>query len=852
MTRTTLVDLFRDLEARRGDFLVYDDGYRVRRHTYAAVARAARGFARRLADAGIRQHDKLILWGENRPEWIVCYWGAVISGVVVVPIDYRASAEFLAKVAAIVGARAILKGEEVAAHAVPDRPDALVWQLADVDWHADGLMPAVEVSRDDLAQIVFTSGATAEPKGVVIRHRNILANVVPVEREILKYKKYARPFLPLRFLNLLPLSHLFGQSMATNIPPMVDGTVVFMRSFNPYDIVRIVKTWRISVIVCVPKILEVLKEHALRIEPLAADTPEARLSIPMRWWRYRRIHRELGLKFWAFVVGAAPLPAALEAFWKQLGFVVIQGYGLTETAPIVTLNHPFKTTSGSVGTPIAGVEVRIAEDGEILVRGENVTTGYYQGAGGAGGAEGAGAAGATGAPGPGGAEGRTLDAEGWLHTGDIGEQDAEGRIYIKGRKKEMIVTPEGLNVFPDDVERALDAEPGVIESAVVARIADGAERVHAVLVLAPGVSPDAVVSRANQRLQDHQRVRSFSVWSAGPLPRTEGTKKLKRQAIRDWVASGADPAAPTPGDDPVAAILAKFAGGRTMAADTSLDDLGLSSLDRVELMVALEDRLQTRVDEARFASARTIGELTALLDTPPADAALVEPVNFPSWNRRPLVGVIRRLSLATWILPLARVFAWLRVEGRDHLHELEGPVVFAANHQSHFDVPVILAALPGHWRQMVAPAMAKEFFTAHFFPEGEPWRRVFSRRLNYYLASFFFNAFPLPQREAGARQTLRYIGEIAGDGFSVLIFPEGVRSDTGEITSFRGGIGMIGARLDLPVVPVRIDGVHKILHVSSRMARPGKVTVRFGPPMRLKGDDYAALARQVEDAVRAL
>jgi len=305
-------------------------------------------------------------------------------------------------------------------------------------------------------------------------------------------------------------------------------------------------------------------------------------------------------------------------------------------------------------------------------------------------------------------------------------------------------------------------------------------------------------------------------------------------------------------DDPVAALIERFAGGRTVDATTSLDDLGLSSLERVELMVALEDRLQTRVDEAQFASARTIADVRALIDRAPDQPDVTEPVSFPSWNRHPLVAVIRRTSLATWILPLARVFAWITVNGRAHLDTINGPVVFAVNHQSHFDVPVVLAALPGHLRKTVAPAMAKEFFKAHFFPEGEPWRRVLTRRLNYYLAAFFFNAFPLPQREAGARQTLRYIGEVTGDGFSVLIFPEGVRSETGEIAAFRGGIGMIASRLGLPVVPVRIDGVHRILPTKSRMARPGRVSVTFGAPMHLKGDDYAALARNVENAVRAL
>ena len=247
------------------------------------------------------------------------------------------------------------------------------------------------------------------------------------------------------------------------------------------------------------------------------------------------------------------------------------------------------------------------------------------------------------------------------------------------------------------------------------------------------------------------------------MPRTEGTRKLKRQAIREWVSSGARPSTTTrEQEDPVAALVARFAGGRAVGADTSLADLGLSSLERVELMVALEDRLQSRVDESRFAAAKTIGELTALLQETSTQPEVVEPVDFPSWNRTPLVGLIRRLSLATWILPLARSFAWISRRWSRAPRAIRGPVVFAANHQSHFDVPVILAAMPGHVRKTVAPAMSKEFFKAHFFPEGHTRRQVFIKRLNYYLAAFFFNAFPLPQREAGARQTLRYIGEVTG------------------------------------------------------------------------------------------
>ena len=216
---------------------------------------------------------------------------------------------------------------------------------------------------------------------------------------------------------------------------------------------------------------------------------------------------------------------------------------------------------------------------------------------------------------------------------------------------------------------------------------------------------------------------------------------------------------------------------------------------------------------------------------------------------------LRRISLPTWILPLQRIFIRLTVVGREHLDAIRttgAPVVFAANHQSHMDVPVMMLAMPARLRYRVAPAMAKEFFRPHFFPAEFPRKKVFWNSVWYYLACMFFNAFPLPQREAGTRQTLRYIGEVLHDGYSVIIFPEGERHREGEIAPFRGGVGMIGARLGVPVVPVRIEGLDKVLHPKMRWPKKGPVTVSFGAPMRLEGDDYQGLARQVGEEVRKL
>jgi long-chain acyl-CoA synthetase len=845
MRRETLLDFFDDLARLDGDFLVYDDGYRSRTWTYAEVGRGARAFAARVRRANIRKGEKVVVWSENRPEWVVALWGCLIEGVILVPVDYRSSPAFLRRVQHIVSARAVLVGHDVELPAEDDPTP--VWPLVEVcepgGEAADAGGSAASIARDDVAEIIFTSGATAEPKGVIITHRNILANIVPIEREMVKYRKYARPFMPIRFLNLLPLSHMFGQAMATFVPPMLNGVVVFERGYNPQEIVRQIRTRRISVLVCVPKLLDVLRDHVVRLAPDTVEPLTARLHWTRRWWRYRRVHNLFGWKFWSAVVGAAPLEPELEEFWSRLGFLVVQGYGLTETAPIVTLNHPLKASKGTVGKPIAGVEVRVAADGEVLVRGDNVTAGYYN------------------------APSETAEAfrDGWFHTGDIGALDAEGRLLIRGRKKEMIVTPQGLNVFPEDVERVLNEQPGVVESAVAGVKVDGEERVHAALVVGPGADVNEIVRRANSRLEDHQKVRAAAVWLGEKLPRTEGTGKLRRRDVQRWLASGertAAPAAtraPQPGRS-LESLLARFASGRATSDETTIDELGLSSLERVELMMALEENFQTTIDESAYAAAKTVRDLRALVEMPvavPGVAARPPPepaqaIDNPSWNRAWGPRARRRVSLPTWLLPLTRIFAWIRVDGREHLDGLREPVVFAANHQSHMDTPAILAALPARWRYRLAPAMAKEFFKAHFYPAQHTRRAWFTNSLNYGLAALFFNAFPLPQREAGTRQTLRYIGDLLNEGYSILIFPEGKRNRTGNIGRFQAGVGMIGARLGVQVVPVRLDGFDWVLAPDWKMARPGRVRIAFGPPLRLEGDDYAELASRIEEAVRAL
>lgn len=827
MQRETLADYFLAVISHEGEYLVYDDGFRPRSYTYAALARAARNLAARLERAGVGRGDRVILWSENRPAWVAAFWACVLRGAAVAPIEERHSVEFFERVAKITSPKVILAGDEVSPP--PDFP-VPCWKLSELDWKTGpAQFTEVAVQPDDTVEILFTSGATAEPKGVVITHRNILANIVPVEREILKYSKYAKPFQPIRFLNLLPLSHMFGQAMAIFIPPVLEGVVVFQRSQNPQEIVRQIRERRISVLVSVPKILEVLKEYVSGVCPEVLQSAPAEEKFWWRWWRYRRAHSLFGYKFWSFIVGGAALDPALESFWGGLGWAVIQGYGLTEAAPIVTLNHPFHARKGTVGKPIAGVEIRIAPDGEVLVRGGNVTAGYFNN------------------------PEATAEAfeDGWFHTGDIGELDESGRLMIKGRKKEMIVLPDGRNVFPEDVERVLHGLDGVAECAVVGVKTEAGEQVHAALVLKEGVDAEDVVRAANAALEEHQKIRGYTIWAEKELPRTEGTRKLKRREIRARIMGElpARPAARGAGEG-IEALVEKWAAGRAVTAETSLEDLGLSSLDRVELMVAIEQKIGAPVDEAAFAQAKTLADLKALENAPPAERA--EVIEFPRWNRSKLAHWFRVVNQNLWLLNLARIFAWVRVEGREHLKGLDGPVLFASNHQSYFDTPVVLIGLPMKWRSRVAPAMRKEFFDAHFHPEKHGRFKWFTSSLNYWLAALMFNALPIPQREAGTRQTLRYVGELVEEGWCPLIFPEGRHSRDETIGRFQAGVAMMASRLKVPVVPIRLRGVNRVLHPDWRMARPGFVRMTIGEPMVLEGDDYAALARRVEERIRAM
>jgi len=817
-------------------------GYRMEWFTYGQVLEMALRFAADLEARGIGKGERVMLWGENCAEWVAAFFGCAIGGVVVVPMDDGASADFAGRVARQVEARLWVCSRRHAEQ-TDAAPCVILKDLSQNVGETPALLSAA-VGRDDTLQIVFTSGTTAEPRGVVITHGNVLANIAPLEREMQGYLKYERWVHPVRFLNLLPLSHVFGQFLGMFLPPLLGGTVIFQEELKPSEVMNTIRRERVSVLVSVPRVLQSLKqkierdlEDGGRIEDFRKRfrTSEGKHFL-RRWWIFRAIRRQFGLKFWAFICGGAALDAETEEFWGRLGYAAIQGYGLTETTSLISVNHPFKLGKGSIGKVLPGREVKLAEDGEILIRGGGVASGYW---------------------GAGRADGETsgvADKDGWYHTGDVGALDEGGNLYFKGRKKEVIVTPAGLNIYPEDLEAALRRHPEVKDCVVVGMERGGNAEPCAVVIVRDGARVAGVVERANQSLAEFQRMRMWVEWPQEDFPRTS-TQKPRRNVIAEFAAKQIlrDGTNAVTSNNPLTELIARIAGRSAtgVSAETRLDsDLGLSSLDRVELISALEDRYQVDLSETRFSAARTVGDVERMLS---GEARGPARYHYPSWTLRWPATWMRWLAHYLLMRPAIVLLGWPRIKGRENLRGWEGPLLVVCNHIAGVDVGFVQTALPARLRHRIATATGGEALEALRTPA--PGRGFFGRiydRTQWVLGVSLLNLFPLP-REAGFRQSFAYAGEAVDRGYSVLVFPEGRHTVDGKMNPFRAGIGLLASNLNIPVLPVRIVGLFEVKQAGRRFAGPWKISVRIGRPVRFAaGSDPGEIARELQGAVEAL
>jgi len=853
MPRKNLLSLFADFWRFSGDVAVVQRrGYRREKMTYAELYAHVLFWSHALAGRGISPGDRVLLLGPNSAEWVACFWGILLRGAIVVPMDSAASSDFVQRAIKDAGVKLILRDRQQPE--LPGAPPSMVINdLHDVATtpnrpHEAGVDPGDASTRSTIAEILYTSGTTGEPRGVVLTHGNFLANLEPLERGIDPYRKYERWLHPLRFVSLVPLSHVFGQFMALFVPPLIGATVVFEPSANPAEIIRTAKRERATALIAVPRMLDALHSGIERDLEACGQTSWLKRSFEKadgkkflrRAWMFRRIHRRFGWKFWAFISGGAALSNDTENFFKCMGYAVVQGYGMTETASLISLNHPFRATQGSIGKVLPGREFKLAADGEILVRGENVSTGYWE----------------KGAPWQ-----APEENDGWLRTGDLGELGTEGNLRFRGRKKNVIVTPAGLNVYPEDLEIAIKKQPAVRDGVVIPLEHGGNAEPCAILLL-NGLPSDGdaaargAIEAANANLAEYQRMRSWIVWPEPDFPRTSTGKP--RQSIISARAAQilSEPHARSSSDadaSPLLELLEKFAPSPARATDHLEKELNLSSLDRVELRSALETKFHVELNETAFSTAKTVADVERLLHQPSAQHT---EYLYPRWTQREPIRWLRLAVYYALVWPATQLLGHPRIIGRQHLRNLRGPVLVISNHITRrADIGLILAAMPRRYRHRLAIAMGGETLREMRQPPQE-WffLKRWAYQLGYWLVTPLFNVFPLPQF-SGFRESFRFAGESADRGYSVLVFPEGEvnNSATGEMAPFQSGIGLLAENLNIPIVPMRLDGVWKMKRAHRRLARLGEITVRIGTPVTFPpGTPPDEIARRLQSLVQSL
>jgi long-chain acyl-CoA synthetase len=786
-------------------------GYRREPWTYGRLLALAERFARELGSRNIAPGDRVVLWGADSAQWIGAFLGCLMRGVVAVPLDRAGAPDFAARVIRQVQARLLLLSHDMES----PLPGMATLQLESLEESVRACPAgpvAAELTPQDALQIVFTSGTTAEPRGVVTTHANVIANLEPFAAEIEKYRRYEHFVHPLRFLELVPLSHVFGQFLGIFLPPLLGGTVVFPSSLSPAEVTATIKRDRVSVLVAVPRMLQSLKQKIEddfagrgRTDWLALELERAKDShFLRRWWRFRGVHGRFGWKFWAIISGGAALDPATGEFFERLGFAVLQGYGLTETTSLVSVDHPFRRGKGSLGKVLPGRDLKLGEDGEIMVRGGGIAAGYWQ-------------------------AGRLTPVtgdEGWFHTGDLGELDAEGYLRFKGRRKSVIVTAEGMKVFPTDLETALRRQPEIKDASVFGLDRGGnAEACAVLLPQVPGADLTDAVKRANATLAAHQQLRTWFVWPQADLPRT-ATQKPRLDVLQEFVRARLGGQAPGHDAGELQQMIARVRG----TPATGAEDLGdLSSLERVELLCALEGRYQVDLGDSALAAATSLRDLEVALARPAEERSTYA---YPRWAQRWPVTWLRVAFFELLLRPITLLLAGPRIEGAHHLRDLHGPVLVVANHVTYIDGALIYAALPFRLRRRMASAMEGNRLENMRRPSRtEPWIMRLLLRPGYYLLVFAYNVFPLPQW-SGFRKSFAYAGESVDRGYNVLIFPEGRRTTTGVMSQFRSGIGMLATGLGVPVLPVRLHGLWNLKLKRKRFAPRGAIRVVFGEPVR--------------------
>ncbi|HTJ84857.1 MAG TPA: AMP-binding protein [Polyangiaceae bacterium] len=823
---------------------VTDDG--LTRHTYRYVRDATYFVAERLREAGVGAGDRVVIGARNQPGWGIAYFGILRAGAVAVPVDPALEPAQLSNIVRSSAAKAAIWDQDVeeksgaairhafSGLAILDMLRTTTPSEAEVRLSAARFRGA-KPSGEDVASILYTSGTTGDPKGVMLMHKNfagLLASLAPL--------------FPLRpsdhVLSVLPLHHTFEFTCGLLLPLMLGARIIYIRELTADGLREGLAMGKITAMAGVPALWQVLERRILsevkERGPLAMRAFDTALELNRLIGKqtglntgrlfFGAVHEKLGGNMRHMISGGAALPKDTAKLFQGLGLPLSEGYGLTEAAPVLTVSKAdMRAPPGQVGKAVPGVEIRIASPdesgvGEVIARGANVMKGYE------GNPE---------------ATAAVLDEQGWLKTGDLGKLDKKGRLVIVGRSKEVIVGPSGENVYPDDVETILADVRGIKELSVVG-IPDpqGGEKVGLLAVPDAGPEDEPVADRTQRRERAMRALRdafeklprvarpTIVHFVDADLPRT-ATRKVKRPEVRrilERLASAtAATAATDSGVSDVRAILATLTGKPAHAITASATlrgDLGVDSLLSVELVSALEASLGTAVDGKDLARCETVGDVEEVVRRTNRAAAIQieevapeergeEPIKVPE----PIADAAKRALTAVQMGFYDKVMS-PRVYGRAHIPHNRNTIV-ASNHSSHLDMGFVKYALGSYGENLVSLAASDYFF------EGNKWRRAYFENFTN-LASF--------DRKGGLKQALRMAGDHLSEGRTVLIFPEGTRSPDGSIQEFKPAIGHLVLAHEVDILPVYVGGTYEAMKKGSRIPTRRDIVARIGLPLEVK------------------
>jgi long-chain acyl-CoA synthetase len=818
---------FHDREA-----IIYRTGFRTIRISYLDLYDFAYRMANMYQHSGLKKGDAILIWAPNSPEWIAALLACSLTGVIAVPLDIRVQPDFVQHIASETEAKVGIKSKYMSLES------SLTWWDTEDLPHLVRQIPPIfkepKIYEDDILEIVYTSGTTAAPKGVILTNKNIVSNIASLS-QVLKYER------DWKFLSILPLSHMFEQTVGLFVPLFYGCSITYLKTRKSSAILHALQEENITCIITVPLMLQKLRERILR-EAGARGKEKVlqrmlgmgkNLPVWMRKLLFHSIHKKFGGKLEIFAVGGAPLDRVVEEFWMNLGIQVLQGYGLTETSPIVTCNSLDNPRPNTVGQVLPGQEIKFSDEGEIFIKGDNVSPGYYK-------------------------RPDLFDqyfVDGWYRSGDIGELDSEGFLRIKGRTKNMILTASGMNVYPEDIETELNSIPGVKDSCVLGLEQDGHTIIHAVLLLEKSeMDAMPIINSANRNLADHQKIMAYSIWDKPDFPRTT-TMKIQRRFVMEGlsekqVEDKGEPEVPTI-SAPLLEIIRSISElpiSRIKPTSTLGLDLHLDSLSRVELASIIEDVMGVEVDESHVSDKTTIAELEELIAAQRQTAGSRVKV----WPFAPWAVFARRLFQAILFRPLARYYIKLRVMGTEKVAKLNHPFLLIANHSSHLDAVMLTLALPWSTRRRLMVAAAADIFE-EWDSQNASFKEKLVRKSITSLAVLGLNIFPF-QRYAGIKKSLEYAGWCMDKGWSIMIFPEGKLSKDGFMNEFKSGVGLLVKEMDVPVVPAKIQGLYDIMDYRFRWPqKKGGVTIRFGDPINFSpGATYDEITRRLEYEVRFL